>query len=549
MSRFSFLDHQSTLYQQHLAAWQREERRLYGGDAVLSELLEWKGEDPDFYTSRQSQAGYITLPKNHTGRLVGHLSGATQLVNFNFAELGEVRRREEIDEMSQAEMLWYNVGIGQDGSELIPWFDGVNERAMATHYRWILMEMPTRAVLRNIRIMHGRDPDAEQISGEDEQQGFRPYPVEYGPTKVPFFQYTNDRLDFAVIRIPVTPETLVDAGGSVVAASTQLGYYLLVRRGFTGLGAEWSSGGWWKFTSNQDLVDSGNWDDTDGQIPFFQLIGEPSPGTDELPAVGRSLTMELGQIAISLMNRISERNWNMMQAAKSENWILGIDPDGHAKVVKQQDLGSITIGVPLIMGPDGRAVVPQMWNSSAALLDASAFEMVIRSGLEEAREIMVNQVTSAPDSSGISKDKGFAEANSPLLRRLAGTRQGGMNNLLYFYSLRSRNKNPQASVTIPREFKLAPIVDEIDSGLRVLKGSWLRSVSLETKLVMDAMEKRGLLPEDKTERDKIKKELEESALAQETEARSPLDDDEEGTPGRQAPKAEPTDGPKLDSAA
>ena len=145
------------------------------------------------------------------------------------------------------------------------------------------------------------------------------------------------------------------------------------------------------------------WDKTRGQIPFFPFIGEPSPGTTERPAIARSLTMELGQIAVSLMNRISERNWNITYSAKSINYILGIGGDEQSKVVEQQDLGSITIGVPPVVGPDGRVIVPSMWNSSAAALDATVFEKAIEGALAEAREIMVKQLTSVPESSGASK--------------------------------------------------------------------------------------------------------------------------------------------------
>ncbi|MCI0658176.1 MAG: hypothetical protein L0170_14080, partial [Acidobacteria bacterium] len=293
--------------------------------------------------------------------------------------------------------------------------------------------------------------------------------------------------------------------------TTGLGYYLLVRRGFTGLGDTWSGGGWWKFDPDHDLLDTGTWDQAQGQIPFFPFIGEPSPGTTERPAIARSLTMELGQLAVALMNRISERNWNITFAAKSINFILGIDPGSHAQVIEQHEGGSIMVGVPPVMLQDGKVGIPTMWNSSAAALDSQVFKDAIEGALAEAREIMVKQVTSTPDSTGRSKEAGFAEATSPLLARLAGSRQQAMNTFLYFASLRFGILDPNASVTIPRDFNLQPVVDDIDAMLSTLKRSWLRSPTWEADLIIRAGDERGLLPEDKAKREQIEAELAASA--------------------------------------
>lgn len=537
MATLPFLTHTTDIYDKHVNAWKREERRLYGGDAVINdtELLRWKGEESEFYDSRLGQAGYITLPKLHVGTLVGHLSRETPIPNF--AELGRVRKREELrGTPSFAELIWYNVGIGSDGEELLPWLDGVNERALATGFRWILVELPSRATLTEIRQTGGR-ADEGPVTLQDVLDGFRPYPVEISPIDVPFWQISNKRLDFANIRIKLVPTNLLDESLNVKTGTN--GSYLLVRKGFSGLGATYARGGWWKYAESGELVDNGDWEQTQGQIPLFPFIGESSPGTSELPAIGRSLTMELGQIAVSLMNRISERNWNMMQAAKSENWIMGIKADEHAKVIKQQDLGSITIGVPPVLLDDGRVGIPTMWNSSAALLDASAFEMVIKSGLEEAREIMVKQVTSTPDSSGRSKEAGFAEATSPLLARLASTRQQAINSLLYFMALRFGIANPTANVQIKRDFRLAPVLTDVDDMMLALKRSWLRSPSWEKFLLIKRGEEAGMLPENRAERQTIVAELEDSAQVA-TEPASQLEDDNPDTPGRKPVQATPT---------
>ncbi len=532
MPSLPFLGHTLPLYDQHLQGWYREERRHFGGDAVLEELAQWKGESAADLLVRQATAGYMPLPKNHTLTLTGHLSGQTPMPNFG--RLGNVRERSAIDRPSLAELLWYNVdGIGQDGSEFMPYFDAVNERAMATGYRWILVEMPSLAQLRNIRESNGRRPDG-QVTMEDVLQGYRPYPVEYPPSAVPFWQMTNGRLDFAVIKINLPPENLVDESFEVTGGDE--GFYLLVRRGFTGLGDGYAAGGWWKYDQDHTQVDTGDWSQTLGQIPLFQFVGEPSTGTAQRPAIARSLTMELGQIAVGLMILRSARDYNIVQAAKSVNHVLGIDPEKHAQVLAQQDLGSLTVGYPPVMGPDGRVIIPSIWNSSAALLDSGAFESVIRASLEEAREIMVKQVTSTPDSSGRSKEAGFAEATSPLLARLAGTRQQAINTFLYFASLRFGIQQPTASVQIPRDFTLEPLVDDIDAMLSTLKRSWLRSPTWEKELLIRSGDERGLLPEDPAVRATIEAEL--TASATPTEAVDLTTDDAEDTPGRIAARLE-----------
>lgn len=531
MPSLPFLSRTLPLYDQHLASWHREERRFYGADAVLEELLQWKGETENDWAARKAAAGYMTLPKIHAQTLTGHLTKETP--EPEYGKLGKVRRRSEIDRPSLAEILHYNVdGIGQDGTELMPWFDAVQERAIATGYRWVLVEMPTLGTLREIRLSHGGDPEGP-LTMQDVLEGFRPYAVEYSPTSVPLWRFTNGRLDFAVINITINPETVIDDGGDFLGAGE--GCYLLVRRGFAGLGETYAGGGWWKYDREHKLLESGDWTQTLGQIPLFMFVGEPSTGTSVRPAVARSLTMELGQIAVGLMVLRSARDYNMIQAGKSVNHVLGIDPDNHGKILEQQDLGSITIGYPPVMGPDGRVIIPQIWNSSAAMLDAGAFESVITSGIQEAREIMVKQVTSTPDSSGRSKEAGFAEATSPLLARLAGTRQQALNTFLYFASLRLGIQQPNASVTIPRDYNLQPVIDDIDAMLSTLKRSWLRSPTWEKELIIRAGDERGLLPEDAAKRTQIENEL--LASATPTEPQEPTADDEETSPGRRARKA------------
>lgn len=544
MPSLPFLTHTLKLYTDHLDGWNRDERRHYGGDAILQELPQWKGESADDHQVRLRTAGYLPLPKSHTLTLTGHLSSQTPMPEFG--QLGKPRERSRITgPPNMAELILFNLdGAGQDGKELMAYTDEVNERALATGYRWTLVEMPTLQRLAEIRASRRGVPREDTaavarfagdvanapVTMQDVLEGFRPFPVEWGPQVVPFWwPISGGPLDFAVARIPIESDVMVSDSGEIVGDVD--GFYLLVRRGYRGLGDQWANGGWWKLDSEHAVVSEGTWDQTLGQIPLFKFYGESSTGTHERPAIARSLTMELGQISAMLMNLRSARDYNIIQAAKSVNHVLGIDPENHGKVITQQEAGSITVGYPPVMHPNGEVGIPTIWNSAEGLVASQAFESVITSSLNEAREIMVKQITSAPESSGESKKAGFAEATSPLLARLAGTRQQWLNTLLYFTSLRLGIQNPLANVEIPRVFKLEPLVDDIDAMLSRLKRSWLRSPTWEEALLLRAGEESGTLPEDK--RKQIEAELKASATP--TEPQDVLLDDEEGTPGRQPP--------------
>ena len=104
MPSLPFLAHTLPLYDLHVASWHREERRLEGGDAVLEELLQWKGETDDDLSARKATAGYIILPKLHATTLTGHLSRQTPMPEFG--DLGKVRERAGLTgNKSAAELL------------------------------------------------------------------------------------------------------------------------------------------------------------------------------------------------------------------------------------------------------------------------------------------------------------------------------------------------------------------------------------------------------------------------------------------------------------
>lgn len=504
-----FLDEVHPIVAAHKATWARDERRFMGGDDVLAtELFRWTAEEDSSFELRLATAGYLTLPSEQMSIIAGHLRRASPMPSFG--AMGEVRTRDQLSTKSDAELFWYNCdGIGNDGQQLPAFIDGVQMRAGATGFRWCMVETPDFETLQAIRRAAGRSGSSPVPSEQDVQDGHRPYAVESDPETWYNFKVKSGVLCWAVSKIPVEPTDDLNT------EKPKDGYYLLVRRGYLGLGTRFAEGGWWKFDGDKVELSHDLWDDprrrlgTRGQIPLFPFYAEKSKGTRERPALARSLTMELGQIAVDLMNAESEYRYNIRQSCKAINYILGGDATTHAVVVKQQADGSITVTVPPVMFADGKVGIPQIWNSSAGAIDSAVYETLVTRKLSLAREIMVKQLTSTPNSSGASKEAGFTEATAPLLSRLAATREQGENNLLYFTALRF-GKEPNAFIVEPREHDLRNVVDDVDAMLDTLRRSALKSPTLTSKVVLAKADAMGFLDDDATNK-LIRQELEDSA--------------------------------------
>lgn len=492
-----WLDSLHPIYSANKDAWEREERRLFGGDLVLEELENWNAESEEHYAQRQAEASYINFPKIHTSTLIGHLRRSAPIPGrgYNFKEMGEIRDRADIDQPNLAEMTWYNIdGVGQDGSQWPAWWDSVHERAMATGHRWIFVEKPPA-------------PKDRKATRVDVLKGFRAYAVEFSPLDVTYWHYVRGELQVAIVRIPVGQMevrngTLLEPNSTTDVASDSLspgnlpglGYYLMVRKGFRGLGSDYEQGGWWIYNANREEVSKGRWESTNGQIPLFPLFGEVSKGTKDHPAMSSSLTMELGQVSIGLMNRISDRDYDASDAAKSVKYILGASKESFNMTVDFHNSGQIVVPVMASMDDSGKPVIPQIYDSSAGAVPAEVFKIIIEGKISEAYEIMSRQVsaTSGPNSSEKAKQAGFAERKSPLLSRLAANREQAENTFLYFCALRNGIKNPTAYAQWPRDFDLRPLIADITEILTLEKLAGLKSVSFDKMALRKAAEDRGL---------------------------------------------------------
>lgn len=501
----AFLGAVHPVYKANMAAWAREERRLYGGDPVLKELVrfDWEEENGPHYVSRQTYATYINLPKIHSALITGHVGKKRPKPGsgMSFGTLGKVRERTKlVGQPTRAELLYYNTdGVGQDGSEWAAWWDAAADRAEATGHRWISVEVPRR------------DPTlATVLSLADEIAGARPFLVEYSPLRVPNWWYHNGELQFAVIRPTVDEPTIGPNGTLQMPQLNARGYYLMVREGCELLGTKYRAGGWWLWNSRFQLIDNGGWDKTGGMIPLFPLFADADPGTDELPAISRSQTTEIGNAAVGIMNLISSRDWDAMDAASSKLFILGVSP-ANAEAILDQMQGSQIVCVPQEQQADGNPTTPSVHDGSQGAVPSNVFKTLLDAKFAEAQRLMVDKATADKASSGAKQVASFTEATAPLLTRRARYRQQAESTAIFFSELRwgaasLPGSPPQGYSAWPDEYELAPLIDSIDAALDSLRRAGATSEALVVDLLMQMLQERGVMPEN-IDPSKIEEEL------------------------------------------
>lgn len=314
-----FLDARHQIHMQWDAFWRQQGLRLYGGDAVKGELKPFSTEmDPNDkaavaqYAYRQSTAPYLNFMDVDATAFVGHLSSAapTPGQGLVFGALGDVTPREKRRPGSDtiADMIWYNVdGAGEDGSQWIPFWDGVTKRAKATGHRWMFVEGPVQTA----------------ASREGEQMGLRPWLMEFDPTQVWNWEFQRRELMFATIKVPM--RDLKRDGDKLVGNDPVDWTLLLVREGYDRLGSEFAGGGWFLFDADHKPMDGEPWVPTlNGQIPMWAHYYEQHRSLPGLPTMSRSGLAEIGNIAISYMNQSrpwSHRRWIPVTSAQWQDFL------------------------------------------------------------------------------------------------------------------------------------------------------------------------------------------------------------------------------------
>jgi hypothetical protein len=498
--RYEFLREAHPVWQANHKEWERRERLLAGGpDVAGSELVrfEWEAEKSPHFEARQKQAVYPGFGEQFLRTLVGHVLRArpTEDGGLSFGAMGMVGRAEGQAVESQAEQVFFNVdGTGGDGQQWWQWISSVFQRAGATGLRWVLVEAPRS--------------ERRSFSRRDELDGMRPYAVEFSPVAMRNWRYERGRLMWCVIDLREDTRRVAD--GKVVGKANDAVTYLLVRRGATDLGPEFEGGGWWRFDADGNLADgiaNGTWDRTNGEIPIAPAVWEwnHAPSDGRPVPLARSATTSLDNLSVAYMNMVSAWRSNGWRAAGAPDFLLGVSSDQWESVKEQMHRGHAWIGVPSL----GEGDVPQIAHGSAALVTASAFSALLQDMTDEAERMMLAVATSTPDSSGRSKEAGFAESKSPRLTLLAENIESFSNTLLRFFELRFGHPRPTAYVQMPREFDLTPVEEDIRAFVDTLRRTQLSSPTLESTAVLRLGESVGLVSDEN--RDAIRDELVASA--------------------------------------
>lgn len=497
--------------------WAAEERRFYGGRAMLGELAKFTGEPDAHYLMRQAWARPEPFAFVHAYTLAGQLARVRPQPGkaLSMGKAGPVRAPADIsaarasdpnDKPRPGELTYYNCdSVAANGNEFPTFTTQVQMAACATGHRFAFVEMPALEDIRRLSPT-GRMRAGRPVDYQDVVDGFRPYYLHWSPRQVPYAERSQGAWDVVVARVPV-PRRL--EAGKFSAFDPAPGYYLTLRAGTTAplgaladLAAEW--GAWFVFDSERTLVRAGTFRGTRGEIPLATLIAGAVEGTAERPALSRSLTFELGQLSADLMNAMSERRFDARNAAKNIRFIKGVKPDDTAPfalTASMMEGGAIL--VPLQSWYDEASktwVHPDLAADTFSPVPEGVFKAIMDDGYAEAERIMIRQVMATPDSSGRSKETGFALGASPLLSAMAEQRQRFEQALIWYTELRSgsvpEGASPEGYAAWPRDVELKPAVTAIQDTMRVLRDSGQKSKTLSAHLVKAQAQENGTWPED-----------------------------------------------------
>jgi hypothetical protein len=515
----AWLNTEHPIYRERKIEWQINERRFRAGMDVLQELrrFDWeagvdiRGQSTrsqelaaqtavekeiaaggrfnrTHFASRQGEATYINFPEAFATILVGHMMSKApeRDLSLDFGTLGKVQRAKGVRDPSRAELIYFNAdGVGTDGSQWNNFWTEVAKWAMATGHRWNMVEA-TRQRPQSL---------ADEIAGR------RPYLVHYSPLRVTNWQYEAGTLLFAILKFPYRNPRVV--GEEMVGNDWQEGRRLLTAAGFKDFGDQYAAGGWWDFDKDGEPMPgrTGTWESTRGKIPMWATIYQRD--TDRF---SRSGTFEIGQAAVAYMNIDSAASFDAWDAAQSVEFLLGVTQEAHNLAMSLLEQGTRYPPLP----SDAEAKTrPDVADGSIGAVAAEVFDKRLARILEAIRRISVMESSSAPDSSGLSKEMGFLEGKSPRLRLFASELEASQNIAISFLEQRNGATQPTGSVQWARDFDLAPILEQLDAFLKLQVEAGITSPTLTKRALMRAADEASLLSQD-DDRSKIEKEYDDA---------------------------------------
>jgi hypothetical protein len=479
-----WLDEKHEAWTANVDEWTKNERRLEGGEDVVVELrrFDWEvSTKPGVgFQLRQDQATYVNFPEMFCDTISGHL--LDNIGEIDFGGMGKVEREDKNADPSRAEQIFYNVdGVGNDGSQLKAYISAAWKRAAATGHRWYFLEMP-----------RGRAENRQK-----ELDGHRPYIIEYSPIRVTNWEIIAGTLEWAIVRVPVSKKRI--SGG--VFEKGGLGYMLIIRAGVTAFDSDdtrFNKGGQFFFAEDgTDMTELDvDFNDMDGEPPFWPLFAERSKGNTERAKISRCVTSDLGNVAISYMNLSSAADFNVWNGSDGKAFITGASQDSYNLAMDMFEQGSQFAPLEGVVNSSGHMSPVGVVFSSQGVLATEAVKSRLEHKLEEARWLAAREAIGEPGSSGVSKIAGFSEAVKPRLVMFATELETWLNTMLYFFELRFGIDKPSASANWVKEFDLLSLIDKIERQFNLEKLSGLRSPTLGARAMVDAAEDSGLITDN-----------------------------------------------------
>lgn len=484
---YAFVKDTHPIYDACREEWERNERRMIGGEAVWEELLnfDWEDVEGDHYKARQRMAVYPKYPDRFATIMVGHMmrNAPEEGAGLSFGALGSVARTEGAP--SPAELVFYNVdGVGSDGSQWDTFWSYVAKMAIGTGHRWLMVEGPPEAPANR----------AEEISG------MRPFVTHLSPIDVTNWHYIRGRLSFLVFTRRVRNLTITN--GSLGGNEGALEYVLYVAKGFTVFdevlpGA--SSGKWFIINEDADeLLGDGDLDATDGEIPCLPFYYERMTPSEEVPRISRSGVSELGNAAIGYMNVVSAADFDAWDSASTVTAILGADIDAFNIFLGKVKAGSRYVPLPpnVQTGPD--QVQGQIKDLSAGAVVSGVFKDRLDSKKQDAIELMMQEMQSAPYASGVSKKATWTDTRAPRLAMFAGEIETAQNAVIRWLE-QLWGKTPDGVVNWPRSFELIDINDVAEKFFQMETLAGINSKTLDAKILTQVAKRNGFFVDDITE--------------------------------------------------
>jgi hypothetical protein len=165
-------------------------------------------------------------------------------------------------------------------------------------------------------------------------------------------------------------------------------------------------------------------------------------------------------------------------------------------VKDQYDDGAKIVGVPQSRARADRDITP--FDTATGAVSSEIAETRLNRKTEEARDLMMREATSTPDSSGASKVAGQAERKAPVLALHGSEAETAMTNAIGFAERRNGFPDPTGRATWTRDFTLAPLADRIDEYFSLRQKSGLKSATADVRAMLAVIQEKLGITDSKT---------------------------------------------------